>query len=928
MKFLASYIIALASASTSKNQLHLKVDESYGTEAYTDEYMEISRAMLETNGLHIHHHRVKSLIKKRTAEFRDHHKLKLPHNIQSLLREANDGDMKLADGAIGKARGILNGMMESAQDELDAKTMECKEFKERNRGTWNQVATDLKRLQQQITDLEGIKQESSSEIAISTGFVMSVEEEKEGEQVFYDNERQTDEDEMVWRQNDLKVAEFLLKLTKCKDEPKKMFLQMSSSPLKVQHCKEEKNDQVQQTVKFLDKKAHAAFLKMGKQGRRSVQKTILSALQLNSESAWVECAVEGGWCHCEGQVRYGAKEKFEYKNSAGDIKCNNKTFGDPIHGTRKYCHCKAAEKMEGTDEGSNKPASVRKQSKKCSLGRPDCGLLHDNMSLMWGGMKDAVDALDAKMRKAEKAWKKKLENWNDQISLATGNKETSQGHLAAAMAEQTADAGEQQKKQQEERRLEKEFKKGWGACVRDMNEILFTKFCGVKSVRGSLHKQGAVTPEMLQDCELGDWVAQPCSVECDDELKGGTQLMTREVIQKCNENGTKCARETWIKKCNQIPCPIDCVMENWSLWSSCTTDCGGGVMGRTRSVDDRPKNGGLFCDTQSEVVPCNTQSCNRDCELTHWKKRPCSTSCGGGWMIRKKHIIKPSRGKGKCAKAHSFERYGKKKCNTDPCNGDEECVAKQDIIFAVDGSGSVKEKGFKILRDFAAILAGMYRPSLEEYNMNEETFEWEQKNVTAAQIGVIQFGQGVMTDDNTVGGADIIHPLTNLTDEAIGAMEKMVHRRGFTNMAQAFMAADMVFLNGGRQHAQSVMIVISDGKPSFNYQTDVAVAKLRRKGVKVVMVVVKEFMKDKQKDLMKSWSSVPRSTNFIHIPGLKKLRKRMAFYAYHVLVRTCSKTVSLKKEMEEQERWEAASAMEELADFGNEKEGEGEVPAM
>jgi len=875
MKFTASLLLSLGSAT--QVQIGFEADADAGA---LEAQHAASLALLEDKDMHIHHHKIKHVVDTTVAHYKDYAHLKLPKEVASLLHSRRgDGDVSLGDDAIKKARGILNGMMESAQDELDAKTMECKEFKERNRGAWHQVTTDLMRLQQQITDLEGVKQESISEISKATEFVNETEEESHKEQVLYDSIRQTDEDEMVWRRNDLKVAEFLLKLTKCKGTP--ALIQTEKSSRKVQKCAYQKNGQVHHKARFVDKRINSAFLAMSKTAKQAAKRALLSSTENHADMETV------------------ASEPAPAMPAGGPSASPS-----------------PAPPPEMPTEGSSAPASKRKQAKKCSLGRPNCGLLHDNMSLMWGGMKDAVDKLDAKMRKEEKAFKKKNDNWNAQISLATGNKETSQGHLSQAMAEQTADSAEQQKKEQEERRLEAEFKKGWAACVRDMNEILFSKFCGVKSARGSLHKgTGSVGPDDLVDCEVSDWVAEPCSVPCDDNEKGGTQVMKREVVQMNNGNGVQCARTEWIKKCNQIKCPVDCTMTNWSGWSSCTTDCGGGVKGRSRSVEIRPRNGGLFCDTLSEATPCNTGSCDRNCRLTRWKMRPCSVSCGGGIEIRKKHVKKPSRGKGKCPRKRNRRRYGKRRCNVHECYGDEECLAKQDVVVAIDGSGSVKEAGFNVLKHFAAHLVSLYRGENEEWVENEETGEDEFKMVTAAQTAIVQFGNGVMLPDNIVGGADIIHPLSNDNKAVADAMEQLVSRRGFTNMAQGLMAADDVFLNGGRKHAQSVVIVISDGRPSFNFQTEVAVRKLRRKGTKIVMVVVKEFLKEDQLKLMKKWSSVPRITNFIHIPGLKKLRDNMDWWTNRVLIRACSKTISLRKEAEQKDMWEAASAMEDLAEY-------------
>merc|ERR1712176_542042 len=128
-----------------------------------------------------------------------------------------------------------------------------------------------------------------------------------------------------------------------------------------------------------------------------------------------------------------------------------------------------------------------------------------------------------------------------------------------------------------------------------------------------------------------------------------------------------CPALTRWKRCNQIKCiwlkrcviihnckltvagPVDCVLSDWSGFSSCTAEREGGVRGRTRSLMTKPENGGLACNAVEEEESCNTMSCDRDCSLASWTPwSPCSMACGGGWQNRVKHVLIPIRGNGKC----------------------------------------------------------------------------------------------------------------------------------------------------------------------------------------------------------------------------------------------------------------------------------------
>merc|ERR1719473_90198 len=93
------------------------------------------------------------------------------HHASSKKRTSSlKQDPEFSEESLQKARKILNGMIETAQVELDAKTIECVEFRNRNRGQLEQVVADIARLTAQISNWERIKSESKTamdEIAIA-----------------------------------------------------------------------------------------------------------------------------------------------------------------------------------------------------------------------------------------------------------------------------------------------------------------------------------------------------------------------------------------------------------------------------------------------------------------------------------------------------------------------------------------------------------------------------------------------------------------------------------------------------------------------------------------------------------------------------------------------------------------------------------------
>merc|ERR1719263_439716 len=123
------------------------------------------------------------------------------------------------------------------------------------------------------------------------------------------------------------------------------------------------------------------------------------------------------------------------------------------------------------------------------------------------------------------------------------------------------------------------------------------------------------------------------------------------------------------------------------------------------------------------------------------------------------------------------------------------------------------------------------------------------------------------------------------------AIEGLAYKMGFTNMAQAFTVAEKLFLLNGRKQSQSAVMTITDGKPSFLFQTFEKVKQLKDKHVKLFFAPITSFAGDEMK-LMKKWASSPWPTHLVHIPGIQPLQADEGIFVHRVLVKFCPEAIS------------------------------------
>eukprot|EP00930_Biecheleria_cincta_P099272 TRINITY_DN90909_c0_g1_i1.p1 TRINITY_DN90909_c0_g1~~TRINITY_DN90909_c0_g1_i1.p1 ORF type:complete len:1250 (-),score=93.25 TRINITY_DN90909_c0_g1_i1:232-3981(-) len=163
-------------------------------------------------------------------------------------------------------------------------------------------------------------------------------------------------------------------------------------------------------------------------------------------------------------------------------------------------------------------------------------------------------------------------------------------------------------------------------------------------------------------CRWGQWSPwSPCSRTCG----GGSTNRVRPVTQEAQYGGDECVGPLkQVVDCNHdecLPNPIECVWQDWSVWSNCTASCGGGITKRPRAVKIMSQYGGAACDGDSmQQNKCNEVPCPLDCVLMDWKDwSDCSVSCGVGSRVRIRVRQNPS--------------YGGKDCD-DTLQESEECA--------------------------------------------------------------------------------------------------------------------------------------------------------------------------------------------------------------------------------------------------------------
>lgn len=248
-------------------------------------------------------------------------------------------------------------------------------------------------------------------------------------------------------------------------------------------------------------------------------------------------------------------------------------------------------------------------------------------------------------------------------------------------------------------------------------------------------------------------------------------------------------------------------------------------------------------------------------------------------------MLTPAIGAGRCSEKDSNLRLDRKKCNQQKCVGDEVCTSKMDVVIAIDGSGSMTQTGFAVLQTYASKLVRRLKGGDDK-----------------VRVGVVQFGNGALDENKVVSDAKAVAALSSDMEKAATSISDLGFQKGFTNLAQAAMRSrDLLRLTNPRDAAEKVVILLTDGRPSFKQMASHAVQQLKTQA-RVMVVQVKTYPEKHNMELLRSYATEPAEVNYLHIAGKSALEESYDAFVTKLLVQACQKVESPSKLAKAQEQ--------------------------
>merc|ERR1719262_813626 len=770
-----------------------------------------------------------------------HHKKHRHGDNSALLQQEEEAKKKSIEAALDKAKLTLSNMMEETKEEMDKAILTCTEFDSQTVSTLDINKGYRAQLAAQVAEAKGFIAQAKMMISEATTELDSLKtiSEEHAQQCFITITAK--QEGLAILESDLSVSMKVENMTSCDDVT-------PGSTTTLMQC----GTGYSRRFQFAGSAAQEYAQLKTKEGMLAVQRTakIMLGENLGEDSYEDRTFQPTRRITRKGLVKNHRELPVMTKNGLVQVVKRVQSTPPPDEVNRSSpLSAEGAEALVNmTMETSPEPVSYNPDDlmEKCTVsGSPSCPMLRDALSQLTSEVRLARDQaayelsvteedckrLAEEYERQTQQWEVQLEDNNAKLSEQTGVLNTAELDLAGKVEEAN-----------ELLRQLKDFRKDCAKKIKEGAETI----CGIKSIRQELYQMQSYNP-FIEDCEEGDWQIGECSEECG----GGERTNTREIISPARAGGAECGVLLEKESCNMQPCPIDCVVGEWSEYGMCSSPCGGGIMTRVRQPLTDAEHGGEPCGDLSEALECNVFACDRPCELDpEWSEwTECSKECDSGITFHSKGVMVPAGPQGSCPEWWESERMQEAYCNTMDCPQDLVCTAQLDMLVLIDGSGSVN----------------WYGPGFEqERSFTKKLFELMSFGAEGAKAGVILFSWE----------AELVSPMTTNQQDLIDAVDGMVWPHWNTDTAAALVMAKTELTNSGRAEVSkqsTIVFLLTDGNANSMWSTKRAATDLKEVAT-LYVVVIGNNVNERQ---AKKWPSYPEEEHYIKVEEFDLLESQI-----------------------------------------------------
>mmetsp|Transcript_37357 Transcript_37357/g.79266 ORF Transcript_37357/g.79266 Transcript_37357/m.79266 type:complete len:754 (-) Transcript_37357:39-2300(-) len=510
-----------------------------------------------------------------------------------------------------------------------------------------------------------------------------------------------------------------------------------------------------------------------------------------------------------------------------------------------------------------------------------CARAHDAFDELQGELKDKITRLKADQEDTNKACESEIVFWQGQENFTSKRQEAIRASIKVASKLLENATKETLSKDARRQNLSAEVLSVEKSCREELSKLL-GEIAELQKARSE--KAREIGEEEPQDCQVTDWQESPCSVSCG----GGTRSLTRQVLVPATNGGT-CRPLQLQQKCSNEDCPNDCTLSTWSSWSACSAECDGGFQERRRNITTQPQGDGVPCGNLVSSRPCNSRACERDCILGDWSDwSTCSMPCHGGTQRRSREVAEPPLGSGFCPPQNSDVRLVRRPCNLELCaqatNASTCGSIFADMVFLVDNSGSI---GQELLEAFGAVVGELGRRF--PLDATQAQVALASFSETATLISNLTADGKAL--DNKIGselqwgeGAAFLGRGLALAESLLSNSDtKNVPNRSSNSMKNLGLSARNE-TSADVQRARTV-VVFTDGRISDAFGAQKVARRLRKEGIRLVYALVGRAKESS--GLFPHLASEPIEENILFFPGREEFIADPASMAGKVLERTC-----------------------------------------